>query len=88
MQKGRTMEKHVDAKFVYFKVSGKYYSDGLGVVPDGESFYSHNGFGRDACMAWNGGHMPGLGGRGSEFVVIILPSDSAEKAFPIMWLPE
>ncbi len=73
------------ARYIYFKKSGKYYSEGEGPdMPVGMMAFQ---FTRDVIMQMNRGKMPGLipGNRGSEYYVVL--SDD-NNFFAHMLLPE
>lgn len=67
----------VKAQFYYFKSSGKYYTQGEGVVPPTNETWS-----RDQILALNGGRMPGLSSTGVDFQVVIIPDETAETGWP------
>lgn len=57
-----------NAKFTYFKASGKFYSSDIGNVPDTNEVWS-----REQLLSVNGFRMPGLSTTGSSFIVVVHP---------------
>ncbi|MFA5957765.1 hypothetical protein [Hyphomicrobium sp.] len=66
------------SSFIYFKRSGKYYSEGNGVItnPQFEST-------RETLLKINGGAMPELNSSGAEFFIVLLPP----QGFPMLLPP-
>lgn len=71
----------IDCKFIYFKPSGKFYTEGIGQFPNTpEQIY------RKMIMQWNAGKMPGILGEAKEFVIVVIPDGDCKSdyAFPRM----
>jgi hypothetical protein len=66
-----------EAMFYYFKRSGKYYSEGRGYIPATNDVWS-----RSELLAFNDFKMPGLGGPGDSFRIVVIPDDRAEFGWP------
>jgi len=68
------------AKYLWFKTSGKYYTEGDGVdLPiTGESYT------RDKIRELNDGKMPGLSSSGDEFFLVIIED---EESYPRLFHP-
>jgi hypothetical protein len=79
------MEKKYKVRFTYFKPSGKYYSEGEGVLPP--DFWLKRGDRRDQIIEHNGG-MPGLSSRAEHFFIIMEWIEDHNQAFPMMIRPE
>lgn len=85
----------VNARFIYFKRSGKFYSDGRGVVPR-EVFTPFLGHGDGTpqtntarrLLQANGNHMPGLSTTGSEFHIVVLLDEDVDFGWPIIIFPQ
>ena len=69
----------VEAKFTYFKRTGKWYSEGHGHLPMDPALHSKYLF-RHAFK----GNLPGISGRGGDFFILV----EAEGHVPFLVLPE
>lgn len=65
------------AMFYYFKESGKYYSDGKGLVPAINDIWT-----RKELLEVNGGKMPGLSTNGSDLRIVIIPEPKTVFGWP------
>jgi len=71
------------AKYLYFRASGKYYTEGEGVdLP-----INGDGYTRDQIRALNNGKLPGLTetSRGVDFFIVVTDDN---ESFPRLLLPE
>lgn len=61
-------ENAMQAKFTYFKDTGKYYTEGRGIVPEdfGSKCYS-----KIELVNFNDGNAPGLNGHGNDFIWLV-----------------
>ena len=81
------------AKFIYYKESGKYYTSGEGIAPcwtDPEWVRCDPNAKsrRDLICSLNGGTMPGLNGRGSDFFISVYDATEESNAATFLIHPE
>ena len=81
-----------NAKFYYFKASGKFYTSDRGVMPDvfggeGSRPAFTNEARREAILRANQNKMPGLSTTGSNFRVVVIIDDSVDFGYPLCLEP-
>lgn len=81
-----------NAKFYYFKASGKFYTSDRGVMPDifggeGSRPAFTNEARREAILRANQNKMPGLSTTGSSFRVVVIIDDAVDFGYPLCLEP-
>lgn len=82
-----------NAKFYYFKASGKFYTSDRGVMPNifgGEGSQTPawgNEDRRAAIMRANQNKMPGLSTTGSNFRVVVIIDEAVDFGYPLCLEP-
>lgn len=87
-----------NAKFYYFKASGKFYTSDRGVMPnifggpDGDAETNANAVWgnterREAILRANQNKMPGLSTTGSSFRVVVIIDDAVDFGYPLCLEP-
>lgn len=76
--------KDGNAHFHIFKVSGKWYTSGRGILPD-TTFkpYYNPSLAREKILEANGGKMPGLSEKGKYFRIVIVPDKDHGMGWPL-----
>lgn len=78
-----------NATFYSFKMSGKWYATGRGVITDAVYTVFSRRERQEAIIALNGGKFPGLSSTGFEFHWVIIPDESsAVYNYPLMIVGE
>lgn len=78
-----------DCEYYYFKAGGKWKYHGKGRFPRPQNDEDWGVVERDEIIRENGS-MPGITTRGSDYVIIVIPTDECDvrTAYPRMLKPE
>jgi hypothetical protein len=77
-----------NAIFHCFKTSGKWYAGDYGNLSKETFEVFSNRERREELLKSNNGNFPGIGGRGEEFIFVVIPNEEVEFGFPLMLFPE
>ena len=82
-------EKVGNALFLIFKSGGKYYTEARGTLPRFvfEPYFEPQKA-RIMITSANGGCMPGLSGKGDEFIVVVNMDEEVDFGWPLVLLPQ
>lgn len=79
-----------NAKFYYFKASGKFYTSDRGVMPNifgGPDAVWGNTERREAILRANQNKMPGLSTTGSSFRIVVIIDEAGDFDYPLCLEP-
>lgn len=71
------VEEPQKAMFYYFKASGKYYTEGKGLIPSFNIVWT-----REMLLTMNNGKMPGLSTEGLSLRIVVIPTSESVFGWP------
>ena len=81
-------DRTIGATFLIFRPSGKYYTEGRGVINRATFLERDRHHRRLQILSLNGGLCPGLSGTGEDYIWIVTPDEGSDFGYPLCLLPE